>query len=575
MSWDERSRHATGAGGKVNYAVEFDGMAPVDWWTGSSACSILLHGLEARGHREEGPGDGGIPLGESGSVSGVLRMFAAFGSNGAPAFPVPPIPSSWCAGDEFIGYVDADARGDFSETSPTSFSLTRIPAVRFSASAWEYEQVTGYSGEVPSVAVDQAFFAVIQKDPSVVRVPASLGGGWLMLLFRGRIVVSGRMDLNTIQWTAEGLSDAMKELREWVNPNSPPDPSGVRPPAGTTAGASLADIVGYWCDEPTFTSAALKGPFLVVDSLQAVEDQNFRLWLGVPSGVFTAHPGADGHPELWVYYVAEQTQGGVYDWPDTTLPPADSGYPYDAPGYSAAVHAWHTAGGLPWTYPGDARTGHEPGFDGGIAVSRFTGTEVRDQLFGSAPRGESNWNRTDAWTSDFRKKVRVWVANGTVLNDVRTLKGAYGDDTGLRTKDPSAFLHGSSLNLLFAGMGGTYSAATAPIFTGQGIWRAVTVPHVGIREVPSFASPGEIASMPGTEAEFGVDFVISTLDGGLESRDLVARSSLDVEIHADPDIVYVPGTTHPWWVWCSGAPYWEQYGGDDADVAGLWTDAFI
>jgi hypothetical protein len=180
-------------------------------------------------------------------------------------------------------YIESlDSAGDYQfhfEDSATVYQ-TNIPThVRGTdESPWWYAEWTYHEDGSHSIERKQAVFDVTYWDPSLVRVPAEHGGGWLMIMLR-------KVKL------AADVSESGAD--EDVYHDSGP-------------GQCIADVVCFYTpeDEPTFATADTVGPFWLVDSTNAVHDDlaaagtSFRAWLGVPSGI-VKRDEADG--EDWLY----------------------------------------------------------------------------------------------------------------------------------------------------------------------------------------------------------------------------------------------------------------------------------
>jgi hypothetical protein len=124
---------------------------------------------------------------------------------------------------------------------------------------------------------------VAYQDPSILQLPA--GMGWLMTLARYHADLADGND----------FAD---------NPNMGVD-------------NSVGCIMAYWApdNDPTFSSASVKGPYWLVGPMHELTDDSTgasvtaALWVSVP-GVTIVE--VDGRPTLFVYYVAEQ--GDYLDW---------------------------------------------------------------------------------------------------------------------------------------------------------------------------------------------------------------------------------------------------------------------
>ncbi|MFZ5482552.1 MAG: hypothetical protein ACOZNI_37665 [Myxococcota bacterium] len=247
----------------------------------------------------------------------------------------PTAASDTCAGER-IAYVDsgyraspfdtwlydddlrlvADEHGGTDSCSNTSpvfgngpATDTSIPAKKRQCTVdrekWSYTYMkltsleTGVPGvklHVPLYLEDEDYFAVSYKDPHVVKVPGE--DKWLMFLARYRVRESHlpNVDPETGQEILEENCDDCTQTGSL--------PTGGTVDLGGAPGRSIGDIVLYWSDNPEFEAnpGTVEGPFLVVDSLDAVPETFVRFWLGVPGACFASDGGID---YLYLYYMVE------------------------------------------------------------------------------------------------------------------------------------------------------------------------------------------------------------------------------------------------------------------------------
>ena len=165
---------------------------------------------------------------------------------------------------------------------------TMVPSHRV-ARDWNFTRQTGVSfnsdlsGFTKATDEVQEDCYVLYKDPNILKVPDTLGGGYLMLAGRYRIRLSDLVD----------PADEPTEDGDWANLMGEVSPEGSN---------SIGDIVGWFCPDAEFRENVV-GPILLLDSLHALqwdslvdagnigEDAEFptRWWLGVPSGVFVGN----------------------------------------------------------------------------------------------------------------------------------------------------------------------------------------------------------------------------------------------------------------------------------------------
>ena len=340
---------------------------------------------------------------------------------------------------------------------------TRVVSEAVSTVAWA-------TGTVSPASQTVAFGAVALQDPQVTRVPAGVGGSlaemWLMVLTRQRLI------------------------------------SGVDSNSRATA-KSLNDIVLYVSDNATFSAPV--GPFLVVDSLNALEafgtgGYPFRVWCSVPSV-------AVDDDALLICFMAEASTVDV-----ATLP--DSGA--DASGYT-----------------------------GGPAMVRVALADLEVAVLSGAT-SEAGWEAT--YTSrgtcgavvpfTALGPVGLWVYDPDSLGFYEEFLTRF---PGVKAADPAVVVANGVVFLFFAVLRDDAGAnpadwATADGTTyGQGLWRGA-----------------DFSALPTSELGFGrfrgtrgVDFLLRCASGLTEvsradAPDLVRASNEEEGFVADPDPFELP-----------------------------------
>lgn len=478
----------------------------------------------------------------------------------------------------YIKYIDSDESGEFSIIEgDESVPQTWIAQTR-DFSYWTLYLSTG-DKRLVSGQVDYL-------DPSVVPVPSSLGGGYLMLLERKRSRLDGVRTL--------------EERPDLDLPDEPRRPGSVHAPA-SIAESGVFDIVAFWSENPEFTdpdfTGAVKGPIFLVDSLEALPDANFRVFAGVPSAAFH-HDPQTGEFSLYVYYTV--------DFPETPYLNAErASYHDEAPSsdYSS------------WVQPPGG--GKAKGF---IACKRFDWDTLLDAF--TAPEVEADWSR--AVEGELLGRVRIWVPQPTtrlrrraaellvafgatvtratdpeveavssaepdpVISPVRRLdrrRGSvqaaprdrgHGPDPGSAPPTSGGPLHvaGSDFVLFFRGVpDGALSGAA----DGQGLWRASAMPDDVLMEVED---DDALYTSAHRSTVFGVDYVVTPVDPAGASRDSVAPADTSTGNPADPDPVRVRQRfSAEWWVFggqfsISGAEALGRVIGDEEDGEHAWQEAW-
>lgn len=474
-------------------AVRMYGIDAGDLANGATPASDFLPGNPGCSSTQLGPGETIIA-----SITGYSSDYAHL---------------LWLDQDRSTGTFSIVADGSNSYDLAGTTCLPQFKSAR-GWTFWTYESYTS-AGLTEQSATE---FLVYYKDPCVVRVPSELGGGWLMVVSRVRV--------------------RREDAADWyvANRGLPPDEQFDSDDEFTDAlrnltgrGQCFTDIVAFHSRNATFGDGQVRGPFLLVDGAQALDDTYFRLWLGVPGATFFGDEG--GERRLYVYYAVEYSASDADDVP----------YLDQRDGYKTAVDSWT-----------DSRYGFS--FGPGIAVSCFEGQEVRQQLAASPPP-EASWEPGDAWSALFRSPVRLWVAEPEAGHGVSLFTEKYGLT---KTVDPAPVTcdcsncdecddcDEGSIALFFAATLANDNAlailANVTPKTGHGVWRSASVPDSTL--------------LYGGRTRFGADFVVAPLQssivsvqtgpGGLgintrmevwRSDDQVAQSS-EHHLYLDPD---------PWW----------------------------
>jgi hypothetical protein len=461
------------------------------------------------------------------------------------------------SGDEVWGgqktFMKSDESFAFSGSADDTKTVrTAVPSTKYIA-AWTYEKVDSYEetggddlegavyGRRVSTLTDA--MAASYSDPCVVPVPKALGGGYLMILVRRRVLADDAADAaaSVSGRDASALSDA--EIARGAAFLGNP-------------GESIADIVCYYSTSVEFTSETTKGPFLLVHSLTALRDPSlrdagassdmasFRCWLGVPGAVFVGW-------DLYLYYVADAHTSESSGWHDAT-----------GAGRDAAVAA----------FDGGA------GFTEATVVKYFPNTEIRRYIIEATDiTPEAEQTMADQVPGDLCLPVRVWMtaAGGAVelLQDACQARCdaavAAGETAftheGSKLVDAMPAECDDALHLYFAlrpPYTDTLDSTSNLLF---GIWHARAIPA----DEP----------LTGTEtAELGRDFIVAAPDTTTgESRDQVAYGRMvdGTEYdYMDPDVVYVIEEER-WRVYT-----WDQnelvyFEGTEAQVCTSWEDAWL
>lgn len=346
---------------------------------------------------------------------------------------------------------------------------------------------TGIPHQVERRMLDGYESMSVYKDPHVLKLKD--GKGWLMLLAR------------------------------YHSPDGPgvvfgPGRGAVEP----TETNSVAAIVGYWCDEPTFTSD-VKGPYFLVGRFhtftEARVDFTAPLWLGVPAACELQVDNVDW---LYIYYTGQSTDVDPEGWVASTLS-----------SFRAGTHVTRIdTRFLPW------------GNSFGLAFdNRFTSASTDEERWNSARYDELVWG-------EYLGKVNIWVGNGKRWKSGGN-PAAEGNDLiwdvydSLKDVDAVPMVFDDGVALYFAA--NDNGAAPAGGTHAWGLWRSVLGPAVRSRT-------------------YGMDFVVRPVDdanlGGNE--DLIARSNPadqagdwyddGTKMRLDPDPVRLPSGE---WVVFTGA----------------------
>jgi hypothetical protein len=340
------------------------------------------------------------------------------------------------------------------------FRSTVIPAVkRHVAMTWAYERYSSASTPLPDATLP---VDVRYKDPSIVRLPSG----------RGRLFLTGRLMTSPVP-----------------SPTSPPD----------SPEASFADIVAFWAPEadPTFSSRDVRGPFRLVDGMDAVPGlTGARLWLGVPSAVVAK--GADGAERLFVYFVAEAASF-LQQFPNNDIGSGSASWP----DYVAGLRTASFVRGI------HLRTVELADLYAHIEHCRANAATLGDYTDERAWRMGSI-GEPSVVPGTNRGRVRFSTTDGLDLN---------ADDATWNFVDPSAATCEGELFLYFTVHPSTADQNDAHLVPG--IWRAHS---------------------PRT-ARHGVDFLVYIVGdplGDWLSPDQVVedgRGPESIELHADPDAV--------------------------------------
>lgn len=256
---------------------------------------------------------------------------------------------------------------------------------------------------------------------------------------------------------------------------------------------SLGDVVGWVAPDPSF-SRGTKGPFHLVDDLEARDDLDMRAWLGVPGGVSVGE-GKDSW--IYLYYATEVPKEPYVD---------------NAAGYS------------------------DEGFLAGASVKRIPPGAVRERAE-SGPKkwDEGRWNGQQVIDGQLLGRVRIWVPKqGAIAGgmlEVVPLESLYADRSWV-TADPQPIDCEEGLQLFFANLPlGAKQTDLGPQ-GGQGLWHASSLP-----EGAALATPGGTVA-----AQSGRDFIVARPgSNGISADQLVPDKAHSGEhgarIFIDPDPV--------------------------------------
>ena len=251
-------------------------------------------------HDDETPAESppSLTAGDTLSLPGLrLRMFGPDSLRDEFGLPSDEAPAPFGTGAPepryHVLYVESDADGRFALSTASDVAyLTWVPSVK--RVTWDVQVVTERGAPVTDHLDIEADvpMVVLYKDPFVLRVPDALGGGWLMFLVRVRyresMLVPNETTSDPIELARQAESSA----------DNPPGPGGA-----------IMDIVAWHCTSQTFRDGTIKGPFLVVDSLLALQGYSgdgvdpiplFRTRLGAPTALWVED--GDGETQLLVYY---------------------------------------------------------------------------------------------------------------------------------------------------------------------------------------------------------------------------------------------------------------------------------
>lgn len=451
------------------------------------------------------------------------------------------------------------------ELGDTPLGRTEIPTRRVGF-AEVFEQVVGYTDPsgYPDIQTVTDDVLAAYKDPCVVAIPAALGGGWLCLMARLRVqgssLVPGAL-------AAALADDNLDEQSKWDELKRGWSDGDLEPHN------SVGDVVGWVCDDPSFSGNSLKGPFLFVSSIGQLADLEvvdgrasgprfapFRIWAGVPSATFlddslylycSGHPngrkGSDAAGELSPYIDVE-----------AGLKAAVEGFAGGA-GFDQAILTRHITPEQFQKYVVEATPTPEADWTWRDVVGGAPGTLVtrspRGSGFGhlSTVRGESIVGAMvpvrvwQGWPGSSRRCVALLDAvqaatDAAALEDGRVL----GQNPPLLT-DPAPTACGGSLQLYFSAVPGNGDGdLSARADTLHGLWRGAAVPASATIAV---ADGG--GGWSDRTARFGVDFVVASANNSRRrSEDQVAQSwaaedpggRRQYRLYLDPD----PRLLDPW-----------------------------
>lgn len=497
----------------------------------------------------------------------------------------------------YIKYLDSDADGNFNvDESMDTVPQTWIAALR-DMDGWTLATFDGTSPSYTSVSGEALY-----TDPCVVAVPSAYGGGYLMLLGRRR------HDIDDLAHFNESSAGA------------------------TIAELGISDIIAYWSDNLEFNDPdtsdsvrAVKGPVLLVDSLDALPGANFRVFAGVPTAAFH-HDPETGEVHLYVYYTVDFPETAYLNIEDSAYQAAIVASDYSdwfPPASGAQPKGFTACKRFDWDTLVSAFTDAEPEPDwvsavngdllGRVhiwvarpstrllrratellvhfdpAVQRCTDPEVeriRDR--------SKDPDRIDTRRSDLTQSQQAMTLTSKGLR--RRSKGTQEPGPGPQDETPSPDYE-RTLSLYFRAV--PSQDKPNPVGTwrdGHGFWRATAIPDGTLLQVTDYGSG---TAVPLRTTVYGVDFVVAPpAESGVrhepypgKSRDMVAPADYRHRVGTDhntdptdPDVVQVTSGSQPgWWVYGGqfgfpdGSAYTQALGrviGDEADGEHAWQDAW-
>ncbi|MFZ5478769.1 MAG: hypothetical protein ACOZNI_18500 [Myxococcota bacterium] len=375
---------------------------------------------------------------------------------------------------------------------------------------WEAQDFVGQRWGTASYTTSEDYFAVTYKDPHVIKVPGE--DRWIMFLARYRIRES---DIASDVWSScyersEGCSQA--------------DSTGFFDTNNPHTGRCIADVVAYVSDNADFSldKGTVAGPYLMVDSLEAVPEVQVRFWLGVPGATFAED---EGEEYLYLYYIVEPDHGyGTDEGPyvDVLTPgdgTANKNYYMDQL-KSSALEVSYLNGIL------------QPG----LWVKRIKASVLKDFFDSSGSTDESQWTKDSAVSGDLLGKVGLWAVEPNAIGEFGSLVAGVGTVESLsrywtwfavlgfqgpvnslvtpRIADPCPVECGDGRMALFFSVAPSLenedptqniaaSSDDVPVPRVHGIWHAMSVPTGARLAFETRAGPVTV------EALFGKTFVVN------------------------------------------------------------------
>ena len=291
---------------------------------------------------------------------------------------------------------------------------------------------------------------------------------------------------------------------------------------GATPGNSISDVVAWWSPDDRFDHSGVRGPFLLVDGLQARPGLQVRSWLGVPAAVVD-----DG--DLYVYYASEATDPPFLD---------------------------------------SAQGADLEGFEGGIAAKRIKLSRLLQEVESAGPAGTldpTSWSHKDAVPGKLLGPIRVWAAiagkeDGHVVEPLIT---RVPGDNKVVDPDPVRCEAGLQLFLTLLPEGPINQRAGKY----HGLWHTTALPkgtRLTVGGVTMRTTPGR-------------DFIVAPVDSE-GSADLLSpapsASHPLSQVFLDPDAVRLPDGS--WLVYggsSDSSGLW-RFSGTDAEACAAWDQAW-